>query len=121
MEDTELLTLEEVARRLRVHPSTVGRWLDAGALKHIELPRAGKQQRRTRRVFKSEIDKLFPALTVQEELANAGILDECCWNPDHEGGWSCRECWEAKDEQEAEDAAAAYEADDGSYGTAKWT
>ena len=42
MANQPLLTVDEVAQRLKVHPETVRRWIRAGALRAIPLgPRAG--------------------------------------------------------------------------------
>jgi len=40
----ELLTVREVARRLRVDDTTVRRWIKSGALEAIALPHRGKRQ-----------------------------------------------------------------------------
>lgn len=40
----ELLTVREVARRLRVDDTTVRRWIKSGALEAITLPHKGKRQ-----------------------------------------------------------------------------
>jgi len=39
----ELLTVREVARRLRVDDTTVRRWIKSGALEAITLPHKGKR------------------------------------------------------------------------------
>jgi excisionase family DNA binding protein len=47
MSDTqmiELLTVDELAGRLRVEPSTIRRWVKLGALQAISLPHTGKRQ-----------------------------------------------------------------------------
>ncbi len=57
-EDTEeLLTVREVARRLRVDDTTVRRWIKSGALSAITLPHRGKRQ--AYRVKKSTLDALL--------------------------------------------------------------
>ncbi len=57
-EDTEeLLTVREVARRLRVDDTTVRRWIKSGALAAITLPHRGKRQ--AYRVKKSTLDALL--------------------------------------------------------------
>ncbi|WP_242527235.1 helix-turn-helix domain-containing protein [Ktedonosporobacter rubrisoli] len=58
-EDTgdELLTVREVARRLRVDDTTVRRWIKSGALEAITLPHRGKRQ--AYRIKKSTLDKLL--------------------------------------------------------------
>jgi excisionase family DNA binding protein len=53
----ELLTVGEVARRLRVDDTTVRRWIKSGVLEAITLPHKGKRQ--AYRVKKSTIDKLL--------------------------------------------------------------
>ncbi len=40
----ELLTTFEVARLLRVDPSTIRRWIKEGTLEGVLLPRRGKKQ-----------------------------------------------------------------------------
>jgi excisionase family DNA binding protein len=58
-EDTreELLTVREVARRLRVDDTTVRRWIKSGALEAITLPHRGKRQ--AYRIKKTTLDKLL--------------------------------------------------------------
>lgn len=53
----ELLTVREVARRLRVDDTTVRRWIKSGALEAITLPHKGR--RMAYRVKKSTMDKLM--------------------------------------------------------------
>jgi excisionase family DNA binding protein len=53
----ELLTVREVARRLRVDDSTVRRWIRSGALEAITLPHRGR--RRTHRIRKSSFDAIL--------------------------------------------------------------
>jgi excisionase family DNA binding protein len=53
----ELLTVREIARRLRVDDTTVRRWIKSGALEAITLPHKGKRQ--AYRVKKSTMDKLL--------------------------------------------------------------
>ena len=55
--ETQLLTIGEVAQRLRVDPSTVRRWITAGALAAIVLPRPGTRQ--AYRVKQSVLDALL--------------------------------------------------------------
>jgi excisionase family DNA binding protein len=43
-DDAELLTVREVAKRLRVDDTTVRRWIKNGALEAITLPHNGKRQ-----------------------------------------------------------------------------
>jgi len=53
----ELLTAQEVARRLRVDETTVRRWVNNGALEAIKFPpRSGRQLYRVR---KSVLDALL--------------------------------------------------------------
>ena len=40
----ELLTVQEVAERLRVNEATVRRWIKNGALQAIKLPHRGKRE-----------------------------------------------------------------------------
>jgi excisionase family DNA binding protein len=58
----ELLTVREVARRLRVDDTTVRRWIKHGTLEAVSLPHVGKRQ--AYRVRQSTIDSLLkqPAL-----------------------------------------------------------
>ena len=56
-EAEELLTVREVARRLRVDDTTVRRWIKSGALEAITLPHRGKRQ--AYRVKKSTLDALL--------------------------------------------------------------
>ena len=60
----ELLTVHEVAYRLRVDDTTVRRWIKSGALEAITLPHRGK--RSAYRVKKSTIDKLLSSPTLPE-------------------------------------------------------
>ena len=53
----ELLTVSEVAHRLRVDDTTVRRWIKSGALEAITLPHKGRRQ--AYRVKKSTLDKLL--------------------------------------------------------------
>ena len=53
----ELLTVREVAKRLRVDDTTVRRWIKSGALEAITLPHRGKRQ--AYRVKKSTLDQLM--------------------------------------------------------------
>jgi len=41
MAETTLLTVQEVAKQLRVHPRTVRRWINAGKLEAQTLPGRG--------------------------------------------------------------------------------
>jgi excisionase family DNA binding protein len=53
----ELLTVREVAHRLRVDDTTVRRWIKSGALEAITLPHRGRRQ--AYRVKKSTMDVLL--------------------------------------------------------------
>lgn len=53
----ELLTVHEVALRLRVDDTTVRRWIKNGALEAITLPHRGKRQ--AYRVKRSTLDTLL--------------------------------------------------------------
>lgn len=53
----ELLTVHEVARRLRVDDTTVRRWIKRGALEAIALPQRGKRQ--AYRIKKTTLDTLL--------------------------------------------------------------
>ncbi len=55
----ELLTVHEVARRLRVDDTTVRRWINNGILEAITLPHSGK--RRGYRVKSSTLNVLLQA------------------------------------------------------------
>lgn len=44
MDAEELLTVREVARRLRVDDTTVRRWIKHGTLDAVSLPHVGKRQ-----------------------------------------------------------------------------
>ncbi|GCF10880.1 helix-turn-helix domain-containing protein [Dictyobacter arantiisoli] len=54
---SEILTVQEVAALLRVDDTTVRRWIKAGILKAIVLPRAGERQ--AYRVRRAAIDVLL--------------------------------------------------------------
>ena len=53
----ELLTVREVAKRLRVDDTTVRRWIKSGALEAITLPHRGKRQ--AYRIKRSTLDGLL--------------------------------------------------------------
>ena len=59
-EKEELLTVREVARRLRVDDTTVRRWIKSGALEAVTLPHRGKRQ--AYRIKKSTLDVLLNTL-----------------------------------------------------------
>ncbi len=56
-QNDELLTVREVAKRLRVDDTTVRRWVKSGALEAITLPHRGKRQ--AYRVKRSTLDALL--------------------------------------------------------------
>ena len=53
----ELLTVHEVARRLRVDDTTVRRWIKAGAIEAVTLPHRGKREQY--RIKKSTFERLI--------------------------------------------------------------
>ncbi|GCF08594.1 helix-turn-helix domain-containing protein [Dictyobacter arantiisoli] len=53
----DLLTVHEVARRLRVDDTTVRRWIKSGALEAITLPHRGKRQ--AYRIKRTTLDVLL--------------------------------------------------------------
>jgi excisionase family DNA binding protein len=55
----ELLTVREVAKRLRVDDTTVRRWIKSGALEAITLPHRGKRQ--AYRIKQSTLEALLSA------------------------------------------------------------
>ena len=60
----ELLTVREVARRLRVDDTTVRRWIKTGALVAVTLPHKGKRQ--AYRIKKSTLDTLLQSSSLPE-------------------------------------------------------
>lgn len=56
-EPTDLLTVREVARRLRVDDSTIRRWIKTGALEAITLPHKGARQ--AYRIRRATLDTLL--------------------------------------------------------------
>ena len=56
-ETSTLLTVHEVAKRLRVDDTTVRRWITNGSLPAIRLPHLGKRQ--GYRILQSEVDKVL--------------------------------------------------------------
>ncbi|MDQ6659724.1 MAG: helix-turn-helix domain-containing protein [Chloroflexota bacterium] len=52
----ELLTVSEVAQRLRVDETTVRRWVKMGVLEAIALPHKGKRQ--AYRIRQSTLEKI---------------------------------------------------------------
>ncbi len=57
MENEELLTVREVARRLRVDDTTVRRWVKNGLLEAVTLPHRGKRQ--AYRIKRSTVEMLL--------------------------------------------------------------
>jgi excisionase family DNA binding protein len=64
----ELLTVREVARRLRVNDTTVRRWIKAGSLKAISLPCYGV--RHAYRIKQSTIDALLASGQTRQEMSS---------------------------------------------------
>jgi excisionase family DNA binding protein len=60
----ELLTVREVAKRLRVDDTTVRRWIKSGALEAIALPHRGKRQ--AYRIKRSTLDVLLSSSSLPE-------------------------------------------------------
>ena len=58
LDDDDLLTVQEVARRYRVGDATVRRWIKSGVLEGVTLPGRGKRQ--VFRVKKSALRKFDP-------------------------------------------------------------
>ncbi len=56
-DDEDLLTVQEVAERLRVDDTTVRRWIKNGVLEAITLPHRGERQ--AYRIRKSTLDNLL--------------------------------------------------------------
>ena len=62
MEREEWLTVDEVARRLKVHPESVRRWLNAGRLRgHLISRRAGC------RIRAAEVDRFVTGRPAEPE------------------------------------------------------
>ena len=61
----ELLTVREVARRLRVDDTTVRRWIKNGVLSAITLPHVSKRQ--IYRIKKSTLDGVLQGPGLPEE------------------------------------------------------
>ena len=64
-EEDELLTVREVARRLRVDDTTVRRWIKNGVLEAITLPHQGTRQ--AYRVRSSTLDTLLASPPPSEQ------------------------------------------------------
>ena len=66
-QNTELLTVHEIAQHLRVDDTTVRRWVKSGALDAIVLPHAGK--RRAFRIRRATLDELLTQTAAQNAAA----------------------------------------------------
>ena len=64
-ENDELLTVSEVAKRVRVDATTVRRWIKTGALEAITLPHRGKRQ--VYRIRQSTLDALLTSPPTPQE------------------------------------------------------
>ncbi|HLL78342.1 MAG TPA: helix-turn-helix domain-containing protein [Ktedonobacteraceae bacterium] len=60
----ELLTVQEVAERLRVNEATVRRWIKNGALQAIKLPHRGKRE--IYRVRRATLDSVLEYVDISE-------------------------------------------------------
>jgi excisionase family DNA binding protein len=60
---SELLTVSEVARILRVDDTTVRRWVKSGALEAAVLPHVGKRQ--AYRIKRETLDNILESPAVQ--------------------------------------------------------
>lgn len=58
-EESELLTVREVAKKLRVDDTTVRRWIKTGILEAITLPHKGARQ--AYRIRRSTLNSLMEA------------------------------------------------------------
>ncbi len=67
--EEELLTVREVAKRLRVDDTTVRRWIQSGVLEAIPLPHKGKRMQY--RIRKSALDAILkPIQPGQQDTRN---------------------------------------------------
>jgi excisionase family DNA binding protein len=64
--DAELLTVREVAKRLRVDDTTVRRWIKNGVLEAVTLPHRGKRQ--SYRVRGATLDALLASPPPKEAV-----------------------------------------------------
>ena len=71
MEESQLLTVEEVARRLRVDETTVRRWIKSGMLEAITLPHRGK--RHAYRIRKSTLDAILNPTQPERQDARTSL------------------------------------------------
>lgn len=60
----KLLTVQEVAQRLRVNEVTVRHWIKIGALDAIKLPHRGKRE--IYRIRQSTLDSILKYLSISE-------------------------------------------------------
>lgn len=60
----DLLTVHEVAQRLRVDDTTTRRWIKNGVLDAVTLPHQGKRQ--SYRIKQSELNKILSGTAVTE-------------------------------------------------------
>ncbi len=60
----KLLTVQEVAKCLRVNEATVRHWIKIGALEAIELPHIGKRE--VYRIRQSTLDSILKYLHISE-------------------------------------------------------
>ena len=60
----ELLTVQEVAERLRVNEATVRRWITNGSLQAIKLPHRGKRE--IYRVRRTTLDSVLEYVDISE-------------------------------------------------------
>lgn len=60
----ELLTVQEVAERLRVNEATVRRWIKNGSLQAIKLPHRGKRE--IYRVRRTTLDSVLEYVDISE-------------------------------------------------------
>lgn len=65
MSQDQLLTVQEVAKRLRVDDTTVRRWIKSGLLEAVYLPTKSKRQ--SYRVRSSMVEQIFQAAPAIEE------------------------------------------------------
>ena len=61
VEESDLLTVHEVAKRLRVDDTTVRRWITNNILPAITLPHSGKRQ--GYRIRQSDLDTVLTSTT----------------------------------------------------------
>lgn len=67
-EETDLLTVREVARQLRVDDTTVRRWIKNGVLEAITLPHRGTRQ--AYRIRRSTLEALLAPPERQVKVNN---------------------------------------------------